>query len=148
MDADISDDNPSTARKELSIEPIGPAAPLASSSYFASSEIFIAEERLGAHGSRYIKLVYDYLPYQKRLSEYGPNYPQVDKLRATRDVSCDETLTAGAYSISQAEVARANGSAAQSQDVVLSQNKLPCFRTTADDYRQALARHRKAHSGR
>lgn len=143
---DIGDDDPPTDRKELSIAPLAPAAALASSSYFASSEIFIAEERLGSHRKRYIKLVYDYLPYQKRLSEYGPNYPQVDKLRATRDVSCDESLAAGAYSISQAEVSRPNGS--PSQEGAMYQDRLPCFRTTADDYRRALEHHSKPHSGK
>jgi hypothetical protein len=148
MEADIGDDDAPTNRKELSIAPIAPAAALASSSYFASSEIFIAEERLGAQRRRYIKLIYDYLPYQKRLSEYGPNYPQVDKLRATRDVSCDENLAAGAYALSRAEVGRSNGSPAQAQEATIYQDRLPCFRTTADDYRRALARHPKSSSTR
>jgi hypothetical protein len=148
MDEDISADDPRADRKELNVAPIAPAAALASSSYFASSEIFIAQERLGVHRKRYIKLVYDYLPYQKRLSEYGPNYPQVDKLRATRDVTCDENLTAGAYSISQAEVSRSNGSVTQSQDATVYQDRLPCFRTTADDYRRALDHHPKSHTAR
>lgn len=109
LEPQTSNDDPPANRRELDLAPIAPATALASSSYFGSSEIFIAEERLGVHRRRYIKLVYDYLPYQKRLSEYGPNYPQVAKLRARRDVTCDENLTAASYSISQAVVSRSNG---------------------------------------
>lgn len=143
LEPQTSDDDPPANRKELNIAPIAPATALASSSYFGSSEIFIAEERLGVHRRRYIKLVYDYLPYQKRLSEYGPNYPQVAKLRARRDVTCDENLTAGAYSMSKVEVSQANGWQALSQAAPINQDTLPCFRTTADDYRRALAQHPK-----
>ena len=126
--------------KELSVSFIGPVLPLPSSSYFSSREVFIAEERLSRHQSRLIKLIYDFLPYQPRLSDYGPNYPAVDKLRATRDPTCDETLMQVMSPVSTAPADRLQlGSKYLDQ----RQSKLACFRTTADDYRKARARQHK-----
>ncbi len=123
--------------KELSVEVIAPVLPLPSSSYFASSEVFIAEEQLSSHQRRLIKLVYDYLPYQKRLSDYGPNYPKLDKLRVARDATCDETLREATSSMTTPEISAGDGARLSSQPGVPQQTKLPCFRTTADDYRRA-----------
>jgi len=67
---------------------IAPVLPLPSFSYFSSSEIFIAEELLSEHQKRPIKLVYDFLPYQHRLSEYCPKYPELEQLQVTRDATC------------------------------------------------------------
>lgn len=137
-----SADQKSTSPEEVSVAVIGAALPLPSSSYFASSEIFIAEERLSNHRTRLIKLVYDFLPYQRRLSDYGPNYPDVDRLRVKRDITCDETLAQ--------VMSGAGGSLASGAGEVLgagysgrSQAKMPCFRTTADDYRRARVHARK-----
>lgn len=137
-----SGDQKSTSPREVSVAVIAAALPLASSSYFSSSETFIAEERLTNHRTRLIKLVYDFLPYQRRLSEYGPNYPDVDRLRVKRDVACDETLAqvmsgAGAQLASRPEEVLGAGYSGQPQ------TKMPCFRTTADDYRRARIHARK-----
>jgi hypothetical protein len=48
------------------------------SSYFSNYEVFIAEQRVTRHQSRLIKLVYEFLSYQARLSDYGPNYPGIE----------------------------------------------------------------------
>jgi hypothetical protein len=139
---DIGGKGMSADPKELSLAFIGPVLPLPSSSYFSSSEIFVAEERLSSHHKRLIKLVYDFLPYQRRLSDYGPNYPEVEKLRVTRDVTCDETLLQAASSASTSGASGADRALLDSQ-YTQQQTKLPCFRTTADDYRRARIHPRK-----
>jgi hypothetical protein len=123
--------------KELSVNVVGLALTLASSSYFSSREVFLAEDRLSRQGSRLIKLVYDFLPYQPRLSDYGPNYPAVDKLRVTRDPNCDEPLrqvlsSAHPFSDQLRQDLKASNWQAST---------LECYRTTADDYRKAREHH-------
>ncbi len=128
--------------REVTVAFIGPVLPLPSSSYFSSSEIFIAEERVRSHETRLIKLVYDYLPYQHRLSEDGPNYPDVDKLRVTRDLSCDETLKQLTLGLGTSDGA-VTGKLSRDEDLRGQQAKIPCFRTTADDYQKAHVRARR-----
>ena len=128
------------ATKVLSISFIGPALAFPQSSYFSNFEVFIAEERLSHHQSRMIKLVYDFLPYQPKLSDLGPDYPALDNLHSTRDPSCDETLKeveslASTLHWPQASLAQLNTASSK-------QRQLPCYRTTADDYRKAMERHR------
>ncbi len=135
-----AEERTSRGSQQVSVTPISPEVALASSSYFASSEIFIAEERTGPQRSRYIKLVYEYLPYQKRLSEYGPNYPEVDKLRVTRDAACDEDLFEEAFS---GKTGEQSGRSTLVSQYLAQQQTLVCFRTTADDYRRALEHRRK-----
>jgi hypothetical protein len=125
--------------EELNVAFLAPAVPLPNSTYFASEEIFLAQERISRHQSRLIKLIYEFLPYQPRLSDFGPNYPAVDRLRATRDPSCDEVLMQAA--------AGADGALSEAFPPQLTarqknqhQKLLACYRTTADDYREARAR--------
>jgi len=128
--------------KELNVNFIGPALVLPASSYFLSYEVFIAEERLSRHQTRLIKLVYDFLPYQPRLSAYGPNYPAIENLHATRDPSCDETLAqveASAKAVHWSQVDRTQLSTKSAKQ---RQSSLPCYRTTADEYRRARTRQR------
>jgi GAF domain-containing protein len=137
--ADIDDDQgPVADTKELSVNFIGPAVALPSSSYFASHEVFIAEERVSRRRTRLIKLVYEFLSYQPRLSDYGPNYPAVDKLRATRDPSCDET----GMQVTSSGNMPGQGGRLQLDSKYSNQleSTLPCYRTTADDYRRARTR--------
>jgi hypothetical protein len=133
----------------LSVNFIEPALVLPRSSYFLSSEVFIAEVRLARHESRLIKLVYDFLPYQPRLSDYGPNYPAIENLRATRDPSCDETLMRVASAANTERWSQAARVRLSATSLKQRQSTLPCYRTTADDYRKARARqHRRAGSER
>src|SRR5215472_18744509 len=62
------------------------------SSFFANDEVFIAEQELAKEESRFIKLVYDFLPYETPLSSYGLKYSLVHRVRAIRDTTCDESL--------------------------------------------------------
>jgi hypothetical protein len=113
------------------------------SSYFSSFEVFVAEKWLNNNESELIKLVYEFLPYQQRLSEYGSYELKVHKLRVKRDSTCDETLMQMAWPEGE------NGPPAShhSGDALAStapdrNNALPCYRTTADDYRRAVSRGR------
>lgn len=113
------------------------------SSYFSSFEVFIAEKWLNNKESELIKLVYEFLPYQQRLSEYGSYELKVPRLRVTRDSTCDESLMQMAWPEGE------NGPPAShhSGDALASiatdrNNALPCYRTTADDYRRAVSRGR------
>jgi hypothetical protein len=125
--------------KEVSVNFVGLALSLPSSSYFASHEVFIAEERLRSQ-SRLIKLVYEFLPYQERLSDYGPDYPDVDKLRVTRDPSCDEPVVQVVTGLRTASHAVSDRLQQSLQGAQAS--KLECYRTTADDYRRARTHRR------
>jgi hypothetical protein len=113
------------------------------SSYFSSFEVFIAETWLNKKESEFIKLVYEFLPYQQRLSEYGLQDLKVRRLRVTRDSTCDESLMQMAWPEGENGPAGSphsgDGLAATSAD---RNNALPCYRTTADDYRRAVSRSR------
>ena len=124
--------------KVLNVNFIGPALVLPASSYFLSYEVFIAEERVTRHQSRLIKLVYDFLPYQPRLSDYGPNYPPIENLRATRDPSCDAAVDE--VEASTRAWPRSDRDLLNAKSSNRGQSSLPCYRTTADDYRKARAR--------
>jgi hypothetical protein len=125
----------------LSVDVLGPAVPPAPSSFFASSEIFVAEAKLTRQESRLIKLVYDFLPYQRRLSEYGPNYPEIVNLRALRDPTCDESV---AQLISTAD-SNVSQTVRTHVSTVEETQRVPCFRTTAVDFRRAQEKKKSKH---
>jgi hypothetical protein len=130
-----------TAVEELHMRIVGLAFALPSTSFSSTYEVFIAERQLASHTIQLIKLVYWFLPYQRRLTEYHPDYTKMYKLRATRDKACDEslvhmTVSATGQSFSSAQLSTLSpGFPSGNRDVVL-----PCYRTTADDYRKALSR--------
>ena len=68
------------------------------SSFFSNFEVFVAKRRVAKGKDKdqiqLIKLVYEFLPYQRRLSEYNLNNmpARVIKLRVIPDPSCDESL--------------------------------------------------------
>src|SRR3989441_7896248 len=128
--------------EEMAIRLIGLALALPSSSYFSNYEVFIAERRISKVASQLIKLVYESLPYQRRLSEYGLNNSRVYKLRVSRDRTCDESL----LQMTWPETDPHPGSQYSTDSPGLNPNDrngmLPCYRTTADDYRKALSRGR------
>jgi len=138
-------DNPrGPATQELPVRVIGFALALPSSSYFSNYEVFIAERQLSKDESQLIKLVYVSLPYQRRLSEYGLDNSRVYKLRVTRDPTCDETL----LQMTWPETDPRPGSQYSTDSPALSPSDrngmLPCYRTTADDYRRALSHSRQS----
>jgi putative methionine-R-sulfoxide reductase with GAF domain len=123
--------------QELPIRLIGLALALPSSSYFSNYEVYIAERRVGKDKSQLIKLVYESRPYQKRVSEYGMNETRIYKLRMTRDAACDEV----ASQVVGTQHSEMQGSSTRPSLTSIDRNSmLPCYRTTVDDYRKALAR--------
>ena len=112
------------------------------SSYFSNFEVFVAKRRLGKE-LQLIKLVYEFLPYQKRLSEYDLNNmpPRIIKLRVIPDPSCNESLgqiiepapdptrQVTEYPKLPAALSNADMNAV-----------LPCYRTTATDFQKAMLR--------
>ncbi|MGA9963759.1 MAG: GAF domain-containing protein [Terriglobales bacterium] len=126
--------------RELNVNFMVPALVLPLSSYFSNYEVFIAEQQLTRHQSRLIKLVYEFLPYQPRLSADGPNYPGIENLRATRDGSCDQALMQVASSASTVPWSQSARLQLSAKILTQRQSTLECYRTTADDYRRARAR--------
>ncbi len=134
-----------TLRKEpIEVRLIALAVALPRTSFFANDEVFIAEQEMGKDESRFIKLVYDFLPYQPPLSSYGLNYSLVHRVDAVRDTSCDETLwemRSWQQQQRQGHSASANWKYAQESpiaDLDRRQARLRCYRTTSDDYERAL----------
>ena len=112
------------------------------SSFFASEEIFIAEKELTKDETRLVKLVYEFLPYQPRLSEEGLDYSTLHELRAARDPHCDETLsqiTAGREGDWRQDQSQLKYSA-DAPPVNPSRYKapLPCYVTNAEDYTKPI----------
>ena len=111
-------------------------------SFFENEEVFIAEKELDKEESRLVKLVYDFLPYQPRLSEYGLNYSTIHELRAVRDPQCDETL-AELIAGQLGDWRQANSELKYSTDapplnLERHKSRLPCYITSADDYSKPL----------
>ncbi len=126
--------------QDVQLRVIGLAWAPPRSSYFSNFEVFIAEKWLNKEELQFIKLVYVFLPYQRRLSEYGSDALKIRRLRVTRDSTCDESLMqmmwredengpTGLHPLGDARTS----SSTHSNDV------LPCYLTTADDYRRAVS---------
>lgn len=126
--------------EELPMRIVGLAFALPGTSFSSSYEVFIAEKELKGH-KELIKLVYWFLPYQTRLSEYHPDAAKMYKLRVTRDHACDESLLHMAVSPT-GEVYPGSHLPADSLELIQQGRdmNLPCYRTTADDYRKAAGR--------
>src|ERR1700732_4597172 len=68
------------------------AISLPRSSFFKSSEVFVAETEIAHEEWSFIKLVFTFLPYEPRLSESGFDYSVVHEVSASRDENCDQTV--------------------------------------------------------
>jgi hypothetical protein len=127
-------------KQQIEVRLIALAIAYPRTSFFANDEVFIAEQELAKEESRFIKLVYDFLPYQSPLSSYGLNYSLVHRVNAIRDTSCDESLWEMRTALEQRR--RADRSVAgwryaaetPVSDLDRRQAKLRCYRTTSDDY--------------
>jgi hypothetical protein len=116
------------------------ALALPNSSYFSNYEVFIAEKRLRKDQAQLIKLVYVSLPYQRRLSEYSVDNSKVYKLRVSRDKTCDESLLQMTWPENDPHPDARNSADAPGLSANDRNGMLPCYRTTADDYRRAISR--------
>src|SRR5262249_43652643 len=130
-----------TLRKQhIEVRLIALAIAYPRTSFFANDEVFIAEQELAREESRFIKLVYDFLPYQTPLSSYGLNYSLVHRVNAIRDTSCDESLWEMRTALEQRRHADRTTAgwryAAETpvSDLDRRQALLRCYRTTSDDY--------------
>jgi len=142
---DASSDPPAVNNptvEELPLGFLGVVFAAPGTSFFSNFEVFVARRRVGKDQLQLIKLVYEFLPYQRRLSEYDLNSlpPRVIKLRVTPDPSCDESLgqviqahTDPALPATQYPKLPA---ALRSADLSAV---LPCYRTTADDFQKAMS---------
>ena len=112
------------------------------SSFFQNEEIFIAEKELDQSESRLVKLVFGFLPYQPRLSDYGLDYSTLHELRAARDPACDESLAQmmtgqmGDWRQSHSYIKYSTD--APPLDANRHRASLPCYVTDADDYGRSL----------
>jgi hypothetical protein len=130
-------------KHEIEVRLIALAEAYPRSSVFATDEVFVAEQELSKEESRFIKLVYDFLPYEPPLSDSGLNYSLVHKVQAVRDTSCDDSLWQMRSLMAQRRRAQKQNSSwkyAQESpiaDLDRRQARLRCYRTTSDDYEKA-----------
>src|SRR6202140_572611 len=138
----VNKENKATV-EELPLGLIGLVFAAPGTSYFSNFEVFVAKRRVGKDQLQLIKLVYEFLPYQRRLSEYNFSHlpPRVIKLRVTPDPSCDESLGQMIQShtdpSSSAREQPELPAALRSSDL---NAVLACYRTTADDFQKAMSR--------
>lgn len=134
---------PRQRKQEIEVRLIALAVEYPRSSVFANDEVFVAEQELSQEESRFIKLVYDFLPYQDPLSKSGLNYSLLHTVNAVRDPACDENLWEMRKLMEQRKRAEEPNSkwkyAAESPiaDLDRRQDRLRCYRTTSDDYEKA-----------
>ena len=117
---------------------IGIAVASTNTSYFSNYEVFLAERRIEKNQTQLIKLVYIFLPYQKRLSEYVLEGRKVYKLRVVRDPDCDESLLQMTWPEADQPPPNVNYASDPALTKLPRNTIVPCYRTTADDYRRAV----------
>ncbi len=138
----VNNENKPTV-EELPVGLLGVVFAAPGTSFFSNFEVFVAKRRVGKDQLQLIKLVYEFLPYQRRLSEYDLNNlpPRVIKLRVIPDPSCDESLGQMIQphpdpTLPVTEYPKLPA-ALRSSDL---NAMLPCYRTTADDFQKAMSR--------
>src|SRR5713101_8294480 len=137
----VNNENKSTV-EELPLGLLGVVFAPPGTSFFSNFEVFVAKRRVGKDELQLIKLVYEYLPYQRRLSEYdlSNSSPRVIKLRVTPDPSCNESL--GKMIQSDTDPIRPATEYSKLPAALRSFDLnavLPCYRTTAGDFQKAMS---------
>src|SRR5216684_574862 len=137
----VNNENKSTV-EELPLGLLGVVFAPPGTSFFSNFEVFVAKRRVGKDELQLIKLVYEFLPYQRRLSEYdlSNSSPRVIKLRVTPDPSCNESL--GKMIQSDTEPIRPATEYSKLPAALRSFDLnavLPCYRTTAGDFQKAMS---------
>jgi hypothetical protein len=127
--------------EDVSMQLIAVPGGSTNSSFFSKYEVVLAQRTTKQGQTEIIKLVYESLPYQKRLSEYDWSTAKIYKLRAILDPRCDESLMQIYLPESGAAPdAEAVGEANRLAAIVGDKNtKLHCYRTTADDFQRAIS---------
>lgn len=109
-------------------------------SFFANDEVFIAEQELAKNESRFVKLIYDFLPYQRPLSSSGLSYSLIHRVQAVRDTTCDETMREVRQQKLDSGTSDSHLRYAPDSpiaDLESRQARLRCYRVTSDDYHRA-----------
>jgi hypothetical protein len=118
-------------KEHLRIRLVALAVSYPRSGYFSSQEVFVAEQEIEKDETRYVKLIYNFLPYQPRLSEYAMEYTSAHEVRATRDPGCDEMLNEmgpqGTHKFKYS-------ADAPKLDLSQQRMRLRCYQTSAEDY--------------
>src|SRR5882724_12015398 len=105
------------------------------SSFFKSTEIFVAETEIGHEEWSLIKLVFTFLPYEPRLSESGFDYSVVHEVSATRDENCDQTVAQlTARSLPNRHEPLIYSRNVPRVDLDRRRIPLPCYETSANEY--------------
>jgi hypothetical protein len=141
QNAPSMNDVPTGPAEDVSMRLIAVPGGSTNSSFFSKYEVVLAERTVKQGKTETIKLVYESLPYQKRLSEYDWSTTKIYKLRAIPDPRCDESLMQMMWPEGgEAPDAEAQEQANQIAAKVGDKNtKLHCFRTTADDFQRAIS---------
>jgi hypothetical protein len=138
---DSSGNQPTVA--ELPLGLIGIVFEAPGSSYFSNFEVFVAKRRMGEQ-LQLIKIVYEFLPYQRRLSEYDFTNmsPRAIKLKVKPDPSCNESL--GSMLQPQTSPAGPVPPRKLPEELRASDPNavLACYRTNADDFLKAMSKAR------
>jgi hypothetical protein len=114
------------------------AISLPRSSFFKSSEVFIAETEVGHEEWSLIKLVFTFLPYEPRLSESGFDYSVVHEVTAWRDQNCDQTIAQlTARSLPDRHEPLIYSRNVPREDLDRRRSPLPCYETNAEEYIKA-----------
>src|SRR6185437_11016298 len=131
---------PAQHKESIEVRLVAVAVEYPRTSFFANDEVLIAEQELTRSETRFIKLVYDFLPYQSPLSAVGLSYAVVHHFRAVRDTTCDESLwqmrqLRASSGLPNDELKYAPDSPIS--DLEQRQARLRCYRVTSDDYEKA-----------
>jgi hypothetical protein len=111
------------------------AISLPRSSFFKSSEVFVAETEIGHEEWSLIKLVFTFLPYEPRLSESGFDYSVVHEVSAWRDQNCDQTIAQlTARSLPNRHEPLLYSRNVPREDLDRRRSPLPCYETSAYEY--------------
>ena len=122
-------------KQSIRVRLVAMAASYPRSSTYSNQEVFVAAQEIGPGELRLVKLVYEFLPYQPRLSESGLDYAMVHEVRAVRDPHCDETLAAmlGAAN-DRRQLDWEYSTDSPGINFSRRRNPLPCYQTSAQDY--------------
>lgn len=126
-------DPPKKARIRVRLVAVALALP--PSSFFSNLEVLVAEKEIGVEEFSLIKLVFNYLPYQPRLSQSGFDYSVVHEVSAWRNPDCDETVAdLTTRSLPDRHEPMIYSRNVPREDLDLRHIPLPCYEAKADDY--------------
>ena len=130
-------DLPQKVQMRLRVVAIALAPPR--TSFFSSQDVLVADTEVADEEGSLIKLVFTYLPYQPRLSEFDFDYSVVHQVLAWRNTDCDETvaqLTARSMPDRHERLIYARN--VPRVDLDRRRIPLPCYESSADDHIKSI----------